>query len=313
MNLSTLISMYISHKRALGYRFKSEDALLGSFCRAVGDATLASIEAEAVLAFLNSQGVVTAYWVKKYHVLSGLYRFALARSFVSKVPLPHRIPRLDAPAFVPYIYSQSELKRLLDAVPSACSGRVPIDDFVFRALLLLLYGAGFRISEAVSLNMGDVDLRQAILYVRGTKFYKTRVVPMGKDLTQVLDDYIIKRNSRQAAAAEAPFFCFRNGMPLSKSASQSFFRRLRAIAGVVRDGDERHQPRLHDLRHSAAVHRLVAWYRSGADLHDLLPKLATYLGHVDLSATQHYLTMTPELLHEASLRFEHYAMENNHD
>jgi site-specific recombinase XerD len=67
------------------------------------------------------------------------------------------------------------------------------------------------------------------------------------------------------------------------------------------------------LRHSAAVHRLVAWYRSGADLHDLLPKLATYLGHVNLSATQRYLTMTPDLLHEASLRFERYAMENHHD
>jgi site-specific recombinase XerD len=67
------------------------------------------------------------------------------------------------------------------------------------------------------------------------------------------------------------------------------------------------------LRHSAAVHRLVAWYRSGADLHDLLPKLATFLGHVNLSATQHYLTMTPDLLHEASLRFERYALENDHD
>lgn len=313
MKLSMLVTMYISHKRALGNRFKSEDALLRSFCRAVGDDPLASIEAESVLAFLNGQGPVTAYWVKKYHVLSGLYRFALARGFVSDVPLPHRIPRLDAPVFVPYIYSHSELKRLLDAVPSACSGRVPIDDYVFRALLLLLYGAGLRISEAVSLNIDDVDLQQAILYVRDTKFFKTRVVPLGKDLTQVLSDYLVKRNNRQNVAADAPFFCFRNGIPLSKSASQSFFRRLRTLAKVVREGDERHQPRLHDLRHSSAVHRLVAWYRSGADLHDLLPKLATYLGHVDLSATQHYLTMTPELLHEASLRFEHYAMENNHD
>ena len=67
------------------------------------------------------------------------------------------------------------------------------------------------------------------------------------------------------------------------------------------------------FRHSAAVHRLIAWYRSGADLQRLLPKLATYLGHVDLSATQHYLTLTPELLSEASLRFEHYAMEAAHD
>jgi site-specific recombinase XerD len=61
------------------------------------------------------------------------------------------------------------------------------------------------------------------------------------------------------------------------------------------------------------VHRLIAWYRCGADLRDLLPKLATYLGHVDLSATQRYLTMTPELLHEASLRFAHYALEKDHD
>ncbi|MBS1172948.1 MAG: site-specific recombinase, phage integrase family, partial [Proteobacteria bacterium] len=118
---------------------------------------------------------------------------------------------------------------------------------------------------------------------------------------------------RHSGAADAPFFCFRDGAPLSKSAARSAFRRLRAEAGVVREGGQRQQPRLHDLRHSAAVHRLVAWYRSGADLHDLLPKLATYLGHENLSATQHYLTMTPDLLHEASQRFERYAMENDHD
>jgi site-specific recombinase XerD len=70
---------------------------------------------------------------------------------------------------------------------------------------------------------------------------------------------------------------------------------------------------LHDLRHAGAVHRLVAWYRSGADLKRLLPQLATYLGHIDLSATQRYLTLTPELLREASLRFEHYHKETSHD
>jgi integrase len=99
---------------------------------------------------------------------------------------------------------------------------------------------------------------------------------------------------------------------LSQSATDSAFRRLRACAGIQRDGGPRHQPRLHDLRHSAAVHRLVAWYQTGIDLQDLLPKLATYLGHVDLSSTQRYLTMTPELLREASLRFERYATEADH-
>jgi integrase/recombinase XerD len=313
MTLMALVSLYIAHKRALGHRFRTEDAVLRSFCQAVGENSMASVDAEVVLAFLNGNGPVTAYWAKKYHVLSGLYRFAFARGFVSNVPLPHSIPRLAAPDFVPYIYSLVELKRLLDAVPAACAGRVPIDAYVFRVLLLLLYGAGLRISEAVALSIADVDLDQAYLIVRGTKFYKTRLVPLGKDLAQTMSEYVGNCNGHHTSAEGTPFFCFRDGSRLSKSAAQSAFRRLRTKAGVVREGGARQQPRLHDLRHSAAVHRLVAWYRCGADLHDLLPKLATYLGHVNLTATQHYLTMTPDLLHEASLRFERYAMENDHD
>jgi integrase len=81
---------------------------------------------------------------------------------------------------------------------------------------------------------------------------------------------------------------------------------------VRREGSARQQPRLHDLRHAAAVHRVIQWYRSGADLPRLLPLLATYLGHVDLSSTQRYLTLTLPLLQEASLRFERYAMEHHH-
>ena len=102
-------------------------------------------------------------------------------------------------------------------------------------------------------------------------------------------------------------FCQADGTPLTDSAIGAAFRRLRTIAGIKRDGGARNQPRLHDLRHSAAVHRVTSWYRSGADLNDLLPKLATYLGHKDLSGTQRYLTMTEELLAEASRRFEAFA------
>ena len=69
----------------------------------------------------------------------------------------------------------------------------------------------------------------------------------------------------------------------------------------------RHSPRLHDLRHSFAVHRLTDWYRQGADVQRLLPVLSTYLGHTDLAGTQVYLSMTPELLQQASSRFERYA------
>ena len=94
---------------------------------------------------------------------------------------------------------------------------------------------------------------------------------------------------------------------------RSAFRRLRVHAGIQRDDGARYQPRLHDLRHTGAVHRLLAWYRSGADLQLMLPQLATYLGHIDLASTQCYLALTPDLLREASMRFEHYFKETPHD
>ena len=85
------------------------------------------------------------------------------------------------------------------------------------------------------------------------------------------------------------------------------FCRLRRRAEIRRECTARYQPRIHDIRHTAAVHRVIAWYRAGMDVQRLLPQLATYLGHVKIDYTQRYLSMTPELLHEASLRFERYA------
>jgi len=309
MKLTEVVSLYISHKRALGYRFRTEEAVLQSFCKVLGNASFATIEAEAVLTFLNGSGSVTEYWVKKYRVLSGLYRFAQARGLTKVLPLPHTIPKPTDSAFVPYVYSHEEIKRLLNAVPAVCAGRVLVEEDVLRILLLLLYATGLRIGEALALTLNEVDLDQACLHIRETKFFKSRLVPIGKDFAELLTAYVFRLQKRYPAPAEkAALFCFRDGSSLSQSAARSAFRRLRAHAGVLRVGNARHQPRLHDLRHTAAVHRLIAWYRSGADLQELLPKLATYLGHVDLSATQRYLTLTPELLQQASLRFEHYAM-----
>ena len=101
---------------------------------------------------------------------------------------------------------------------------------------------------------------------------------------------------------------------MTRQNAEMAFCRLRVRANVLDEtAAARHQPRLHDLRHSFAVHRLISWYRDGADVQRLLPKLSTYLGHVHISGTQRYLTLTPELLREAGLRFERYAMAPSHD
>jgi len=91
------------------------------------------------------------------------------------------------------------------------------------------------------------------------------------------------------------------------------FRRLTEHVGIRRSDGARYQPRLQDLRHAFAVHRLTAWYRQGADVQRLLHHLSVYLGHTSLACTQVYLTMTPELLQQANTRFERYACgEDSH-
>ena len=180
---------------------------------------------------------------------------------------------------------------------------------------MLLYGAGLRVSEAVALTLGDVDLPSSVITIRDTKFNKTRIVPFSSELHQVLTQYLKRRNEAgHAQSMSAPFFVMRRGGRVSVQLVQQTFKRLREYVGINRTDGARYQPRLHDLRHAFAVHRLTSWYKEGADVQKLLPRLATYLGHVKIAATQVYLTMTPELLHEASVRFEQYVFqEERHD
>jgi site-specific recombinase XerD len=157
------------------------------------------------------------------------------------------------------------------------------------------------------LNLADVDLDSGILCIRDSKFYRTRLVPIGRDLTSVLAQYAAQRKEVPPLNPEAAFFLTKRRRRLSRAGAEYAFRQLRERAHVRREDGARYQPRLHDFRHSYTVTRLVSWYRDGADVQRLLPQLSTYLGHVHIAATQHYLTMTPELLRQASLRFEHYA------
>jgi len=312
MKLSQVAAAHVAHRQAMGMRFHTEARTLRSFCRASGDVTMQEITADQLLAFLAGTGPITRYWERKHSALSGLYRFAVARGYVDHSPLPRTVPRPQQ-AFVPYIYSHEKLRRLLDAVAANDHPRCRIDPDTFRTILLLLYGAGLRISEALALTLSDADLDAGVLCIRESKFYKSRLVPIGNDLLQLLAPYAARRRQQHAGAA-SPFFVSRGGTAVTRQNAEMAFCRLRVRASVVCEGaDARHQPRLHDLRHAFAVHRLVSWYRNGADVQRLLPKLSTYLGHVHIAGTQRYLTLTPELLRQASLRFERYAMEPSHE
>ncbi|WP_136661881.1 tyrosine-type recombinase/integrase [Nitratireductor sp. XY-223] len=310
MKLHEAIEQYVLWRQAHGAKFTTAQNLLRQFLRhADGDAECDAVTKAQVMAFLAGRGPVTRHRENKNYALAGFWRYAISRGYARCSPLPDNEPKspLRAP---PYIYARDELQRLFDPATVEISrrGARQLDAATFRTLLLLLYGAGLRFSEATGLTRADVDLSEAILTIQDTKFHKSRLVPVGPQLVAVLADYMSVRRSGGLAQGEAAFLLAnRDGSRLASTTVQTAFEKLRRIAKVHGAEGGREVPRLHDLRHSFAVHSLTAWYRQGADVQRLLPVLSTYLGHSDLEGTKVYLSMTPALLQQASLRFALYA------
>jgi len=313
MSLEAVISNYIAHQRSLGKRYRHEATTLAAFGRSMGDIAIQDVRPEMIRRFVARDGTGYERRRKKYRALSYFFLFAVPRHYLRTSPMPKRPRKRVYSAYVPYIYSESELKRLLAAIPAATANpQSGIDADTLRTFLLLLYGAGLRRGEAMRLKIADVDLPQSLIHVRGTKFFKSRIVPLSVSLTGIIRTFMARSGNHYSAGRDSRLFSTRSGTALSDTGLGVAFRRSCAIAGIHRDGGSRNQPRMHDLRHSAAVHRVTAWYRSDVDLNDLLPKLATYLGHVGLSGTQRYLTMTQDLLAEAGARFEAFAGGHRH-
>ena len=206
----------------------------------------------------------------------------------------------------PHIYSPADVQRMLEIARSYPSPRAPLRPLSLRAMLLLAYCAGLRRSELARLDLGDVDLRSGTITIRETKFFKTRILPLPNTVMAELRSYIDAR--RRAGApqdSQSGLFWQAQGNDRYSAAAIAWLlvdilRRAELKPGT---GTGRTGPRLHDLRHSMVVNRMLQWYRSGINPQDKLPFLATYLGHRDINSTLVYITVTQELLQQASERF----------
>jgi integrase/recombinase XerD len=303
MNLQQIIEQYITFQQSLGTAFLTDARILRAFGRSRGaKARITDVRPRHVDAFLGTTRPVTINWHDKVRRLRTFFHYAISRGYLTAAPLPTAIPKRPPP-FVPYIFAREELRRLFQII-DADSRKCSLEPTTMHILILLLYGAGLRLREATNLTRADVDLRGSVLTIHNTKFGKTRLVPLGPQLGQALTRYAARIQARHS---DAPFFTTRAGAAVKPDTLQHNFRILCNRAGIRRTDGTQEQPRLHDLRHTFAVHRLTSWYRQGADVQRLLHHLSVYLGHVHIRHTQVYLKMTPELLHEAGQRFEQYA------
>ena len=216
-------------------------------------------------------------------------------------PIPGRV--------TPHIYREPEIVELL-----AAARQLGPPDSLRPAVIATLFGllscAGLRISEALTLCDADVNLQSGILTIRQSKFGKSRLVPLRPSAVQALVQYRTLRVRQVPTTPETPFFVTtrgqRLGQPLGDRQIHRVFEDLRRQLGWVDRGGHG-APRVHDLRHSFAVRRLLLWHEQGVDINQQMLALSTYLGHAKIANTYWYLTGVPELMGLAGKRFEHFA------
>lgn len=209
----------------------------------------------------------------------------------------------------PHIYTDQEIIQLLDAA-GGLTLTWPLRALTYRSLFGLIAAAGLRLSEALMLTMGDVDLQAAALTVRQTKFHKSRCLPLHPSTVQELRRYRQARDRCRSTDDSAPFFASHDGGHLPKPTVENVFRRLQPRLGWRARGDHPY-PRIHDLRHTMAVRRLQCWRESGQSIDQAMFWLCTYLGHAKISDTYWYLSGIPELMDTISARFERFVAQGD--
>jgi len=293
---------YLTLRRNLGFKMHGADKPLGAFVTFMEQRRAVYITQQLALTWAQQpSGVLPAEWARRLRLVRG---FAVHRSATdprTQVPphglLPHRPQRAR-----PYLYTQAEIRRLLRAALRMPPG-AGLRPWTYHGLFGLLSVTGLRIGEACNLELVDVDLKKALLTVRGAKFGKSRLVPLHASTCKVLADYMARRERFLSGRPALHLFISHRGNRLDGGEIRRTFYALSRQIGL-RGPSDSHGPRLHDMRHRFAVQTLLRWYRAGKDAERCLPILSAYLGHVHVADTYWYLSQWPALMQEAMKRLE---------
>lgn len=302
-SLQEYIRGMIREKHSLGYQYNSSARVLSkfdSFCIEYGiddtmltksliDAWIQKKPNESPATLKIRAGVVRQ--LALYMVRIGEQAYVLPKNATPKVP-----------HYIPYIFSNQEIASLLKQI-DACRycAEAPLRHQIMPVLFRLLYGCGLRISEALHLRLRDVDLEAGVLTILDGKFNKDRLVPLSPENRQRCCDYA--NVVHMFSDGNAYFFPGRKGQAITQGNVYKNFRRFLWQARISHGGWGK-GPRLHDFRHTHAVHCLRQWVYQEKDLTAYLPVLKTYLGHYSFRDTAQYLRLTADLYPKITAKLE---------
>jgi integrase len=313
VSLQTRIAHYSAERRSLGFSGRTETYALRNFARhvrSVGHRGPLTVEVMAQWAKCDSHGSNDPLtWARRLKLLRTFLRWLQQFEPRTEVPDDSIFGRMPE-RLAPHIYSEQEIIDLLAAARRL--GPTPgLRGAIFETLFGLIASTGMRISEALSLHNEDVDLKYGMLTIHRSKFGKSRQVPMHSSTIDALRRYRWMRDlASLSAQGDAPFFVGTRGrlrgLPLTTHQVERVFASLREQLGWLNRGTH-HAPRIHDLRHTFVVRRIVQWQAQGADVDQAMLSLSTYVGHAMVTNTYWYLSAVPELMALAAERFESFV------
>jgi integrase len=310
VSMVALVEAYLDTRHRLGFALRSQGAELRLFARyaeRIGHQGPITTALAVQWARLPKEAN-SIYWATRLDIVRRFARYRAAFDSNTEVP-PERLLGSAYRRPTPHIYSEHEVQALLEAAAQLKppEGLCP---HTYATLFGLLLCTGLRISEALRLTRDAVDLNNGILTVRETKYKKSRMVPLHRSAIEALRRYSEQRDRHFLLRRSEAFFLAKHDTPLNYRQVLRTFTSLRERLGWGRTAHGR-APRIHDMRHSFTVRRVLRWYQEGVDVDRKMAALSTYLGHVSVSDTYWYLSAVPELLAVTAERFERFAQGDN--
>lgn len=292
---------YLTIRRGLGFKLKLAGWVLDGFVAYADEVGAETITTELAVFWARLPANRSPIWWK--------YRLDVVRCFAkhlqvldprTEVPPPDIFPSLKHRA-TPYFYAEEDVLRLMEGAGQLLPA---LRGLTYQTLIGLLSVTGMRPGEAIRLEREDIDWNHGILTIRFTKFGKSRQIPVDASTLAALKTYDCERGLLCSRPSASAYFLvsMRGTQLLGPNVDRTFHSLVQNAE--LQSRSPRCRPRLHDLRHTFAIRTLLAWYRQGLDVQAMLPRLSTYLGHVNPANTYWYLSAEPELLALAAQRLE---------